>query len=123
MNIDYILNKISEASGYLIHLNTLINEKCYDNQEQFIESIEGIKYDLLTIESLIKQEKTKDQMIKKLRNLCNIFNDCQSCPLHKLRKLKCSVSDYATLSKLKFEEVTEMYNCVEEWVKNFTLDD
>ena len=77
----------------------------------------------VTIETLIKQEKTKDQMIKKLRNLCNVFNDCTFCPLEKLRKLKCSVSDYATLSKLKFEEVTEMYNLVEEWVKNFTLDD
>lgn len=125
MNLHYLLEKISEASSYLVNLNTLINEKCYDKQEQFIENLEGIKYDLLTIRSFIRQEVTKDEMCKKLRNLCDIFSCCENCPLYhiKFEKLKCAVSDCDKLSKLKFEEVTELYNVVEDWVKNFILNE
>lgn len=125
MDPKYLLDKISDASCYLVHLNALINEKWYDNQEQFIKCLESIKYDLLTIESMVKQEITKDEMCKKLRNLCDIFSACENCPLYqiKIKKLKCDVSEWDKLSKLKFEEVTELYNSVEEWVKNFTLDD
>lgn len=125
MDTDYMLDKIREASSYLIQLNTLINEKWYDKQEQFIKCTESIKYDLLTIESLIKKEITKDEMCKKLRNLCDIFSSCEKCPLYhiKVEKLKCHVSDCDELSKLKFKEITELYNVVEEWIKNFILDD
>ena len=122
MNHNYMLDKISDASSYLIQLDTLINEKWYDKQEQFIKCLESIKYDLLTIETLIKQEKTKEDMHKKLQNLCRIFSGCENCPLRKFTKLKCAVSDPSRFNKLKFEEVTEMYNSVEEWVKNFILD-
>lgn len=125
MDLNYILDKISEASRCLVNLNTLINEKWYDKQEQFIANLEGIKYDLITIQSVIKQEVTKDEMRKKLRNLCDIFSACENCPLYhiKVEKLKCDVSDCDKLSKLKFEEVTQLYSVVEEWVKNFILED
>lgn len=125
MDLNYMQNKISEAFSYLIQLNTLINEKWYDKQEQFIKCLESIKYDLLTVESMIKQERLKDEMCKKLKNLCVIFSACENCPLYqiKVKKIKCDVSDCDKLSKLKFEEVTELYNSVEEWVKKFIVDD
>ena len=123
MNLDYMLNKISEASSYLTSLNTLINKKLYDDQEEFIKCLKGVQYDILTIESLIKQENIKNNMIIKLRNVCNLFNECGNCPLNKSKNSQCPVCDYMKLSKLKFEEIHEMYNCVEEWVKNFILDD
>jgi len=123
MKLDEMMDKITDASCYLIQLNTLINEKWYDKQDQFIKCLESIKYDLRIIEVIIKEEQTKDDMINILRKVCKTFNGCENCPLDKFVKLKCSVSDYCTLSKLKYNEIAEMYNSVEEWAKNFILDD
>ena len=123
MDCNYMLDKIAEASSYVINLNTLINEKWYDKQEQFIKNLEGIKYDLLTLQSCIKQEKTKDEMIKKLRNLCKIFNECSYCPIHNFTTSKCPVCDHSALSKLKFQEVAELYDKLNEWVKELTINE
>lgn len=123
MDLDEMLYKISNVSCYLVQLNTLINEKWYDKQEEFIKCLESIKYDLRIIETMINQEKTKEEMRQKLLNLCKIFNGCEKCPIFKFKKLQCPISNYALLSTLKYKEVAEMYNSVEEWVKNFTLND
>lgn len=121
MNLDEMMDKIKDASCYLVQLNTLINEKWYDKQDQFIKCIESVKYDLRIIETIVKQEETRNDMIKILRNVCKVFSGCENCPLNKFRKLKCPVNDYTTLTRLNYKEVTEMYNSIEDWIKNFIL--
>lgn len=125
MDIQENIYRVAKILYHAQRLTTLVNKKWYDEQKEMLEQLDSITIQASTLKNFMEQDITKDNMCKKLRNLCDIFSACENCPLYRLKveKLKCAVSDCDKLSKLKFEEVTELYNAVEEWVKNFILED
>lgn len=121
MNFNEVSKRLETSCDLLTRLRTIVNKKWYDEQKEMTDIINDCYYHIATVQTSIKVERTKQEMIDKILKLCKVLNCCDECPA---QRDDCPFRNLAdNVYKTDFDKIGNIYDCFEKWIKGFLLDD